>query len=94
MREGQSLKSADWLVGIRKAGASEFCEAMGFTSLNPSYGRNNTSGKAIGELVSIRPGSCPGQASPEPALDVVIKMELVRMGAQADGINLIFSLVV
>ena len=35
-----------------------------------------------------------GRPSPEPALDVVIKMELVRMGAQADGINLIFSLVV
>src|SRR5712664_3681480 len=59
MREGQSLKSADWLVGIRKAGAREFCEAMGFTSLNPSYARNNT---ATGELLSIHPGSCLGQA--------------------------------
>src|ERR1700716_4711414 len=41
-----------------------------------------------------RSGTMSGAGLPEPALDIVIEMKLVGMGAQPDGIDLLFSLVV
>jgi hypothetical protein len=54
---------------------------------------HRTSAKSSGEPVSI-PDHLQGRLSPEPALDVVVEMKLVGMGAQPDGIDLRCSLVV
>jgi hypothetical protein len=50
------------LVGRDTQGWSQRVLRSNGLHVAPSYGRNDTPGKATGEQASIHPGSCPGQA--------------------------------